>query len=148
MIISASSKSITVRKKITDTIFLYGYSMLKKGWFIRCRCFWASFCFSTGHSAPAPRYKNPRHFHLLQKQDETWRELIVIHENTQRLCYISVCHLILALYSLYCFSVMSAVFKADSKSKPIFVTNLSTTATAFLYCLPQCLFLSLFSQNL
>lgn len=36
--------------------------MLKKGWFIRCRCFWASFCFSTGHSTPALRYKKSRHF--------------------------------------------------------------------------------------
>lgn len=35
--------------------------MLKKGWFIRCRCFWASFCFSTGHSTPALRYKKSRH---------------------------------------------------------------------------------------
>lgn len=35
--------------------------MLKKSWFIRCRCFWASFCFSTGHSTPALRYKKSRH---------------------------------------------------------------------------------------
>lgn len=50
--------------------------MLKKGWFIRCRCFWASFCFSTGHSTPALRYKKiPPLSPLLQKQDETWREL-------------------------------------------------------------------------
>ena len=34
------------------------------------------------------------------------------------------CHL--CLYSLYCSSVMLAAFKADSKSKPMFETKLST----------------------
>ena len=49
--------------------------MLKKGWFIRCRCFWASFCFSTGHSTPALRYKNPATYPTPAKARRTWREL-------------------------------------------------------------------------
>ena len=45
------------------------------------------------------------------------------------------CHL--CLYSLYCSSVILAAFKADSKSKPMFETKLSTISIAFLGFLLQ-----------